>query len=156
MIIRHAKKDDIPYLMGLLSQVLELHCKGRPDIFKSGRTKYTESELEAIILSENTPVFVAEKATRVIGYAFCIIRETKNDNILQDSKSLYIDDLCVDENIRGEGTGSALYEYVIEYARSIGCDSITLNVWECNKDARLFYEKKGLAPQKTVMEYTLK
>ena len=156
MIIRKAEEKDVDRLHEMLRQVQQIHSDGRPDIFKSGRTKYTSSELESIIECDRTPIFVAEKATRVLGYAFCIIKETKNDNILHDSKTLYIDDLCVDEDARGEGIGSALYEYVLEYAKSIGCNSITLNVWECNKSARSFYEKKGLVPQKTIMEYVIK
>ncbi len=156
MNIRHAEKRDIPTVEKLLGEVLELHHAGRPDIFKSGRTKYTPSELESIIECDKTPIFVAEKAARVLGYAFCIVKETKKDNILHDSKTLYIDDLCVDEDARGEGIGGALYEYVLEYAKSIGCDSITLNVWECNRSARNFYEKMGLSPQKTIMEYRIK
>ena len=155
MEIRRANEMDIPTICSLLEQVLTVHHNGRPDIFKSGCKKYTENELKPMISDDENPIFVAENATRVLGYAFCIIKEHHNDNILQDIKTLYIDDLCVDEGSRGEGVGAALYEHARDYAKAIGCYNLTLNVWECNPGAKRFYEKMGLLPQKTVMETIL-
>ena len=120
-----------------------------------GKLVYTENELKELLKDKSRPIFVYENATRVLGYAFCVIKETKNDNILCDHKTLYIDDLCIDEGARGEGVGKALYTHLLSYAKDIGCYNITLNVWECNKGARAFYEKMGLVPQKTVMEKIL-
>ena len=51
--------------------------------------------------------------------------------------------------------GSALYDYVLDYARSIGCYNVTLNVWACNPGAMAFYESRGLTPQKIGMEKIL-
>ena len=92
----------------------------------------------------------------VVGYAFCIFQQRLNDNILTDIKSLYIDDLCVDEACRGQHVGSALYEYVKDFAREQGCYNLTLNVWALNEGARRFYEKCGLRPQKIGMETILR
>lgn len=155
MLIRRAKITDSDKIKDLLNQVLMVHHSSRPDIFKPNCRKYKDDELIAIINDDATPIFVAEGESGVLGYAFCIIKETKNDNILTDSKSLYIDDLCIDENLRGQNIGKALYEYVKEYAKSIGCYNITLNVWECNPGAKRFYEKMGLIPMKTVMEHII-
>lgn len=155
MIIRRAEKKDIPEIHELLSQVLTVHHNGRPDLFKAGCRKYTDSELALLIDDDIRPIFVADDGSKVLGYAFCIITENKNDNILTDIKTLYIDDLCVDENTRGKRVGSALYEYVKQYAKSIGCYNLTLNVWACNESARRFYEKCGLLPQKYGMETIL-
>lgn len=154
-MIRLANENDIEALGSLLSQVLEIHHSGRADLFKSNARKYTENELKELLKDKSRPIFVYENATRVLGYAFCVIKETKNDNILCDHKTLYIDDLCIDEGSRGEGVGKALYTHLLSYAKDIGCYNITLNVWECNKGARAFYEKMGLVPQKTVMEKIL-
>lgn len=152
MIIRRASKTDIEAIIKLLCQVLDIHNKGRPDIFKANSRKYNDNELKEIIFNEAKPIFVAEEDGEVFGYCFCVITEMKNDNILKDIKSLYIDDLCVDEKARGKGVGKSLYEYVREYAKKEGCYNITLNVWECNASAKAFYEKMGLLSQKTIME----
>lgn len=155
MIIRRAQMRDMSEINQLLRQVLTVHHNGRPDLFKSDAKKYTDEELTALIGDDRKPVFVAEDGGRVLGYAFCVFQQKENDNILTDVKSLYIDDLCVEETCRGQHIGSSLYEYVLTYAREQGCYNVTLNVWECNAAAKRFYEKCGLVPQKTGMEKIL-
>ncbi len=157
MLIRKAGKKDIPYLNKLLLQVLMVHHYGRPDLFKPDRRKYTDEQLESILEDAGSPIFVAElEGGEVAGYAFCNIIEYKNHNIFMDMKTLYIDDICVDENRRGEHIGKQLFDYVTEYARENDFYNITLNVWSCNEGAARFYEKCGMVPQKTGMEYILK
>ena len=100
------------------------------------------------------PIFVFDDGG-VLGYAFCQITEVKDNQLLEDIKTLYIDDICVDETVRGQGVGKALYEYILDYARTKGCYNVTLNVWNCNPGAMAFYEKLGLAPYKVGMEQIL-
>lgn len=154
--IRKAQEKDIERIDELLRQVCMIHHKGRPDLFKSGAKKYSEQQLKEILRDPHTPVLAAvDDDDTLTGYAFCIFREVKDDNILTDLKSLYIDDLCVDERLRGKGIGHDLYRAVKEFARENGCRSLTLNVWSCNPTARAFYERCGFVPQKTVMEQIL-
>ena len=154
--VRKAQEKDIPAIMDLLSQVLMVHHKGRPDLFKPNATKYTVEELQEILKDETRPIFgLPDDNDRFVGYAFCVLQQHPNDNILTDIKTLYIDDICVDENARGHHVGRALYEYVREYARSIGCYNVTLNVWSCNPGAMKFYENLGLVPYKIGMETIL-
>ncbi len=154
--IRRAEERDIPALLKLLVQVDMVHHIGRPDLFKGPATKYTREELSAILRDGARPVFVSvDAADAVQGYAFCVLQEHRGDNIMTDIRTLYIDDLCVDEALRGRGVGRALYEYVLEYAREIGCYNVTLNVWACNGSARRFYEACGMTPQKYGMEKIL-
>ncbi|MCR5698101.1 MAG: GNAT family N-acetyltransferase [Treponemataceae bacterium] len=157
MIIERAKNTDLKGINDLLFQVLEVHHKGRPDLFKGNCKKYTDEQLLTIINDDNTPIFVAfedEKRT-ILGYAFCIFETHEKSNILTDIKTLYIDDLCVDENERGKHVGKQLYEYVLDFAKKSGCYNVTLNVWSCNPSAQKFYEKMGLEPYKIGMEKIL-
>ena len=155
MDIQRAQISDIPKISDLLSQVLTIHHTIRPDIFKPNAVKYRPQELEAIIKDDSRPVFVAKIDGEIKGYAFCIIQTHENDNILTDVKTLYIDDLCVDENSRGKHIGKSLYDYVLDYAKSIDCYNVTLNVWEGNDSAKSFYESLGMKVQKTGMEIVL-
>ena len=155
MEIIRACPRHISGINSLLRQVLEVHHKGRPDIFKGGAKKYTDSELEEILADDERPIFAAVDGEKVLGYAFCILQQHKDNNILTDIKTLYIDDLCVDEETRGTGVGKSLYEYVLNYAREKSCYNVTLNVWSCNEGAMKFYEKMGLLPQKVGMEKIL-
>lgn len=156
MIIRRATKNDINGIDKLLLQVLTVHHNGRPDLFKSNARKYNDDELINIINDDTKPIFVAtDEQNNVLGYAFCIFQQHINDNILTDIKTLYIDDLCVDEKTRGKHIGKQLYEYVLKFAKESGCYNVTLNVWACNESAKKFYEKQGLIPQKIGMEKIL-
>lgn len=150
--IRRAQKKDIPFINTLLEQVLAVHHEGRPDLFKGNTKKYTDSELEKIIEDDKTPIFVAAENENIKGYAFCIFQKHENDNILTDIKTLYIDDLCVDEKSRGQHIGKSLYQFVLDFARQNGFYNVTLNVWSCNQNAIKFYEKCGLVPYKIGME----
>ena len=141
-------------MIELLHQVDMVHHEIRPDLFKPNTTKYNEQELEALLDNDSKPLFVFEDG-KVLGHAFCLITEVKDDKLLQDIKTLYIDDICVDENARGNHVGKALYEYVHNYALSIGCNNITLNVWEGNDPALSFYRNMGMKVQKTTMEMRL-
>lgn len=153
MQIRRAQEKDIYRINELLYQVCMIHHNGRPDIFKKGARKYTDDELKAIFADSSKPVFVAtDDDDIVVGYAFCIVTQKKDNNILTDIKTLYIDDLCVDETLRNQKIGSQLFEYVTEYAKKIGCYNVTLNVWCLNQNALKFYEHCNMTPLKIYME----
>ncbi len=154
-MIRRAVCKDIPRIMDLLMQVGMVHHQGRPDLFRGHATKYTPEELSAIIADDKTPVFVStDDADAVQGYAFCIFQQP-GSHILTNIKTLYIDDLCVDETLRGRHIGQGLYRHVLAFAKESGCYNVTLNVWACNESAMRFYEKCGLKPQKVGMETIL-
>ena len=156
MTIRRAIVKDMEGINNLLNQVLMVHHNGRPDIFKSNTKKYTDDELIDIINDDSKPIFVAvDENDYVMGYAFCVFVQHIDNNILTDIKTLYIDDLCVDENIRGQKIGKHLYDYVVDFAKSEGCYNVTLNVWSLNDGAMKFYEKCGMKPQKIGMEFIL-
>jgi len=149
--IRKATNADIPRIMELLHQVNMVHQQLRPDLFKPHTTKYDEKELADMMKTETQPIFVYDEG-RVSGYAFCQIHEVRDDRLLHDRKTLYIDDLCVDESARGKHIGRQLFDHVREYAAAIGCQAITLNVWEGNDAAMRFYRNIGMQVQKTCME----
>lgn len=154
-MIRRAELRDIEQIHELLRQVNYVHYIGRPDLFKLGN-KYTDEELTAIIQDDTRPIFVyPDEDDKVIGYVFCIYQQILSSNLLTDIKTLYIDDLCVDENKRGMHIGRQLYEYVLQYARENSFYNVTLNVWAFNENALQFYEKCGLKKQKIYMEKIL-
>ena len=154
MEIRLAKNTDIPGMIDLLQQVGEVHRKIRPDLFRAGAQKYNEEDLAELLQDPQRPIFIADLEGQVAGYCFCILQVTENNPVLCDRKALYIDDLCVDERLRGQGIATKLYEHTLCYAREQGCDAVTLNVWYGN-DALKFYEKCGMKPQKIGMEFIL-
>ena len=153
-MVRKAEKRDIKRVTELLYQVDAVHHAIRPDLFKGNTPKYNEQELEDILNDESRPIFVYDDG-QVWGHAFCQVTEIKNHRLLQSIKTLYIDDICVDEQVRGKHIGQALYDFVRQYAKSIGCYNMTLNVWEGNDPAYSFYKNMGMKVQKTGMEVIL-
>ena len=155
MEIRFAQAKDVTGILQLLKQVGGVHHKGRPDIFRKGAQKYGASQVLAMLDSPKTPIFVAVEEDKVLGYGFCQVKSYENDPVIADHTEVYIDDLCVDETIRGRGIGKKIYEEILRYAKMRRAYNVTLNVWSCNEDAMAFYEKLGLKPQKIGMETLL-
>ena len=155
MILRPAEIRDIPGMIALLYQVGGVHHDIRPDIFRAGALKYTPEQLEELLQDETKPIFVCDDGGFVAGYCFCQIREYRGSTVLADRKELYIDDLCVDENRRGQHIGAILYDHAVAFAKEIGCTFLTLNVWCGNNGAMRFYENIGLTPRNITMETKL-
>ena len=155
MEIRLATVHEIPGMIRLLQQVGEVHHQIRPDLFRAGAQKYSEADLEEVLKDPDRPIFSAIENGELLGYCFCMVEEVKDNTVLCDTKTLYIDDLCVEETCRGQGIASKLYAHVCDYARSIGCRSVTLNVWCGNDNAMRFYESRGMKPRKIYMEASL-
>ena len=154
-MIRLAVEKDIPKMLDLLSQVCLVHHRGRPDIFKIG-TKYSSQDLKVLLADKERPILVAvDENDSVMGYCFCIFQQHNDNAVLTAIKTLYIDDLCVDENLRGKHIGKQLYQAAVKLAKENGCYNLTLNVWSCNPSALRFYESMGLKPQKIGMEMIL-
>ena len=156
MIIRKAEEKDIPRIMELLEQVLQIHADIRPDIFIPGTTKYTVAELTELLKNEEKPIYVAvNEADVCVGYAFCQLQEQPFSNNIVPFKSLFIDDLCVDQQVRGQHIGERLFEFIKKEARKMNCYEVTLNVWTGNTVAEKFYEKIGMKTKERQMEYIL-
>ena len=156
MTIRRAVEKDVDKICELLSQVLEIHAKIRPDIFISGTTKYTHDELVEMFKNDEKPIYVAvDDNDVVLGYAFCELKNQPFSNNMVPFTSLFIDDLCVDASARGQHIGEKLFEHVKSEAKRLGCYEVTLNVWEGNLSAMNFYKHKGLKPRKHCLEMKL-
>ena len=156
IMIRNAKFEDTPAINNLLRQVLDVHAEKRPDIFKVGTAKYSDEKLQTIIQNPATPIFVAVNFQgEVVGYAFCQYRNIEGSAMLHDIKYCYIDDICVDKAVRGQGVGTKLYEYVKQQAQADGYTAIRLNVWCLNDTAIRFYQKLGLEPLSMIMEQNI-
>ena len=155
MEIRFAEPKDVTGMLALLRQVGRVHHEGRPDIFRSNAQKYSASQVLNLLNSAATPIFVAVEEEKVLGYGFCIMKDYTQDSVLNPHKSLYIDDLCVDESCRGQNVAKALYDHTCGYAKNLGCAFVSLNVWCGNHRAQRFYEKMGMKARSITMEVSL-
>ena len=156
MSIRRAKEQDIADILRLLVEVNMVHHNIRPDLFKGPATKYSAAELSEKLKDDSEPVFVfTDTEDRLLGYIFCQTEVTEESPLRTGIRTLYIDDLCVDERSRGQHVGRQLYEYVLAYARENGFYNVTLHVWGENDSALKFYRKMGMSDQFICLEQIL-
>ena len=64
--------------------------------------------------------------------------------LLFSGRTLYIDDLVTRETDRSKGYGDALFKWVIEYAKSEGCETLSLDSGVQRFAAHRFYLNHGL------------
>ncbi|MGT2750442.1 GNAT family N-acetyltransferase [Streptococcus orisasini] len=158
MSIRLAQIEDIPAIEKLLRQIFQVHSQMRPDLFKKTDqgSKYSAKELEELLQDASKPIFVyVDDQEHVLAHMFLVIKEKESSSISKSVKTLFIDDLCVSEEARGQKIGQELYDFALEYAKDLGCYDLTLNVWNDNKRALAFYERQGMKPRETKMEKIL-
>lgn len=105
MPIRLAQITDIPDLQKLLNQIFQVHQRVRPDLFQDTEqgSKYSEEELKDLLQDASKPIFVyVDDKGRVLGHLFLIIKASKEPSVSKPLKTLFIDDLCVSEEVRGQ------------------------------------------------------
>ena len=61
--------------------------------------------------------------------------------------------LAVRPDYRRQGVGTALMDFVKQYAAEQDFDTVELDVWEFNEGARQFYEAVGFQTYRRYMEY---
>ena len=154
--IRKAVTDDIEDLQRLLFQVNNIHANHRPDLFKLNGIKYSSDDLVAIFQDPKRQTFVAtDSKGMILGYVFCVIENNDETSCLQQVKTLYIDDLCVDSCHRGKHIGTELYNHALRIGKEMGCYRVTLHAWNFNEHAFEFYKRLGMTPLVTTMEQLL-
>ncbi len=152
MEVRLAKIKDVLEIVPLLYEVAIMHIEKRPDIFKEKELKIMTNYAEELIKDKNNIILVAEENKKIKGVIVCKIKEVKNHVNIKDSKSLWIDELCVKSESQKKGIGKLLMQKAKDIARKEGCIRLELNCWEFNENAIKFYEKQGLTTQRRIME----
>ena len=66
-----------------------------------------------------------------------------------DNQRFLLDGLCVSDQARGQGVGTALLEAVVAEARQRGYRAVRLDVVDTNPRARALYERRGFVLDRT-------
>lgn len=152
MEIRDMESKDYPEIDRLMKELHELHVKGRPDLYTELEHPYSREEFEKIVSDPEIIAILAEEKSVVIDLCIGTLRKKSG---MVEMKTMYIEDLIVDRNFRGKGIASQLYEEMEERGRNTGAKRLDLMVWEFNSDAKRFYEKQGMRPQRYIYEKEL-
>ncbi|MBQ8186108.1 MAG: GNAT family N-acetyltransferase [Clostridia bacterium] len=150
--IRQACAGDFEKTVPIQQEIAELHCAGRPDLFREGHICYPREVFEEFVSRDDRVVLLAEADGAVVGFLFALIRHVRNHRVMQDFSMIYVDDLCVAQSHRRLGIGSILIAEAEKIGRSHGCTRMELDVQAFNGDAVRFYDAAGFAPRKITME----
>lgn len=151
MNIRNAQIDDVNMVSELMLQVAKIHSSARRDIFKEKNIEEIKNEVNNRMNNKEN-ILIAEENNSIFGVIIYKIKEVKEHINLKDRTVLWIDELVVDENIRGKGIGRSLFLEVNKIAKENNCNAVELNCWNFNRQAIKFYEKCGMNTQRLIME----
>lgn len=103
----------------------------------------SEKELEEIANSKNSYLFVVEdKGIIVAALTFVTYR-------IPTGKKAWIEDVVVDNSMRGRGLGQLITQYAIDFARDIGITRIDLTSNPSRLAANKLYQKIGFEKRDT-------
>ncbi len=133
IIIRNATKSDMAQVLELI-KALAIFEK-EPDA-----VEVSVRDLEQDGFGKNPlfHCFVAEINSKIEGIALIFTRYST-----WKGKTIHLEDLIVNETMRGKGIGSLLLDEVITYGHNLGVKRISWDVLNWNAPAIEFYEKKG-------------
>ena len=155
LTVRFAEYADLDRVNELRKQVNDLHVAGMPEIFKPGFPDELRDHVYTVFADPMQRIAVCERGGWILGFAVLnhIIRPETPYMKVRDF--LDIDEFCVDEAFRRTGVGTALIEFIREYARDEGYSRVELNMWEFNEGALEFYEALGFTTYRRYMELKL-
>lgn len=143
--VRSAELPDAELILAMIRQLAESQGAG-------GRVSATIDHLRRDLFgaSRRVEALIAERGGVPVGLA--LFQETYSTWDAQTA--LMVNDLFVDENVRGTGVGHALMQAIGRAARTRGCGSLQLNVVHTNRNA-LFFDQLGFAHQDDLLSYRL-
>ncbi|MBQ2953132.1 MAG: GNAT family N-acetyltransferase [Clostridia bacterium] len=155
MNIRLATQDDLPRVNELRAQVSALHVAGKPEVFRPGFCEELQDHVHTLFSAADHAILVAEGDGGIVGFACVKLVDRPGSPYRLPQRYLDVDEFGVDEAVRRQGIGRALFDAVRDYARAQGVHRIELNMWEFNREALAFYEAIGFATYRRYMEYRI-
>jgi GNAT superfamily N-acetyltransferase len=131
--IRKAIKSDVPALFALINE-LAVFEKAPEEVINTEEKMMEEGFGE----SPYFQAFVAEVDGQVVGMSLVYFRYST-----WKGKTVYLEDLIVNEPFRNRGIGKLLFERTMVFAREENCARMTWQVLDWNEPAISFYKNYG-------------
>ncbi|MBQ2938340.1 MAG: GNAT family N-acetyltransferase [Clostridia bacterium] len=153
MEIREARIEDVEQMIFILEQISKIHYENRPNIFKEkSKIEVEKVAIDTINDKDKKFIIVTDDTLKIYGLLICKIKDVKEHINLKDTKTLWIEEIGVDEKYRKRGIGKQLWKEAEKIAKELNCKRIELNCWNFNKDAINFYKSIGMNTQRKIME----
>nr|TFG54647.1 MAG: GNAT family N-acetyltransferase [Hyphomicrobiales bacterium] len=155
--IRPATLGDADAIARLTACIQQLHFEALPKLFRPpNEGLFPAKKLSALLKDSNSIVAVAEVDNRIVGHIYAEhVQRAENAFRLSES-TIYINQIGVREEARGQGIGTALIAFIEERAAALGVHAIGLDYWAFNTPARGFFEARGFKPLQVKMQKKLK
>ncbi|MBP3660518.1 MAG: GNAT family N-acetyltransferase [Oscillospiraceae bacterium] len=148
-MIELATAKDRAEVNRLARQIHQLHVDWRPDIYQMPEELFSEEQFQELIGTRQ--MYVGKLNGIVVGYAILKIREYNWPAVVY-RRVMVLDQLCVEETLRGHGLGTAMMEDIRALAKAFGCTDMQLGVYPQNDAAVSFYQKCGFMIQNINMQ----
>ena len=150
LLIRNAKIEDLDALRGLYLALEEDGVRYQPEHFVIGER--TDEFFQNIFDSDNQDILVADIDGMAIGFVHVMILEQKKVSCLKPQSVVYMQDLCVREDMRNNGIGSVLIRAAKDYGKEHKVDFRRTQVFPGNIDGMRFYERNGFSEMMKTIE----
>ena len=124
----------------LARQVHAMHVTWRPDLYEMVEELYPAERMQKAISARE--LYVAKLEGNIVGYVLLKMRNYDWPGVV-NRKVMVVDEICVEESIRGHGIGKAMMEDVRALAKAFRCTDLQLGVYPQNDEAVGFYQKCG-------------
>ena len=150
LLIRNAKIEDLDALRGLYLALEEDGVRYQPEHFVIGER--TDEFFQNIFDSDNQDILVADIDGEAIGFVHVMILQQKKVSCLKPQRVVYMQDLCVREDMRNQKIGAKLVRAAKDYGREHNADFIRTQVFPGNVDGMRFYERNGFSEMMKTIE----
>ena len=150
MIIRKATNDDKTELRKLYLALEEDGVRYQPEHFVIGER--TDEFFQSIFDADNQDILVADIDGVAVGFVHVMILQQKKVSCLKPQSVVYMQDLCVREDMRNNRIGAKLVRAAKDYGKEHGTDFIRTQVFPGNVDGMRFYERNGFCEMMKTIE----
>ncbi len=147
LTLRTATIDDAPLLARLNMTVHQMHVDAQPRRYKplSPDDPALLLEFARRIAEPTMYTWIAEVNHEPVGYVQCVLRQIPENVYVYSTRDFHIDQLSVNKAHQNQGVGQALMNQVMQTARELEAEVVTLGVAVFNTQAQEFYTRLGFA-----------
>ena len=144
MKIMAATKKDEDIIFNLFSEFMSMHFKTDPVLFKPPiKNDLFYEFLDGALNNDNENLFIGYLGDVPIGYIHIFIDQLKGNLFFNSRDRIYIQQVMITKQYRGNGYGKALINYIIEIAKKYKIERIELDTLSFNKESIKFYKNLG-------------
>lgn len=127
-----------------------MHHELYPERFKKYNYKEVYEYFMEIINEDNQHFYIYSLDNRAVGYIWFTEIKKKSTAFSKKGHYIYIQQVSVGENYRGNGIGKELFNEVLHFAQEKSIRRIGLDYWVKNVHAKRVYKRLGFELEKEV------